>query len=75
MLALHHFASEGLAILISQGKLSADLGLPNTLGGFGDSLALHAPLLMFEVPNQTTAGRNEQHSGLPRKRLCKALVS
>ena len=71
MLALHHFASEGLAILINEGKLSSDLGLSNTLGGFGDSLALHAPLLMLEVPNQTTTGRNEQHSGLPGKRLCK----
>lgn len=52
MLALHHLVCERLPILIYQLECSSNLWSAHALGGLSYSLALHALLLEFEVPNQ-----------------------
>lgn len=59
---------ERLPILVHQLKLAADLGPAHALGSLGHALALHALLLVLEVPDEAGAREHEQQPGLPRER-------
>lgn len=69
VLSVHHVAGERLSVLVNERELASDLGLSNTLGSIGNTLALHAALFMLKVPNQSTTSNDEEDTCFPGKWL------
>lgn len=63
--ALHHLARKRLAVLVNELKGAANLGPADPFGRVGNSLPVHAPLFEFKIPQQCTAGCDEEDTCFP----------
>jgi hypothetical protein len=65
---LQFIAAKRLAVLVDQFKVASNLWLSDALGRISDALAVHALLLVFKVPDEAGAARNEKQASFPRER-------